>query len=78
MGAQSCLTLYDPVDWGLPGSSVHGISQGRVFQWATVSFFRRSSRHRGLRASLASPELDVPPGFLPLAPPGKPPVILTC
>ena len=21
---QSCLTLYDPVDCGLPGSSVHG------------------------------------------------------
>ena len=25
--AQSCLTLCDPVDWNLPGSSVHGILQ---------------------------------------------------
>ena len=22
---QSCLTHYDPMDWGPPGSSVHGI-----------------------------------------------------
>ena len=31
--AQSCLTLWDPVDWGPPGSSVHGISQARVLDW---------------------------------------------
>ena len=24
-GAQSCPTLSDPIDWSLPGSSVHGI-----------------------------------------------------
>ena len=27
--AQSCLTLYDPMDCSLPGSSVHGIFQAR-------------------------------------------------
>ena len=27
---QSCLTLCDPVDCSLPGSSVHGISQARI------------------------------------------------
>ena len=27
--AQSCLTLYDPVDCSLPGSSVHGDSPGK-------------------------------------------------
>ena len=28
--AQSCLTLRDPMDCSLPGSSIHGISQARV------------------------------------------------
>ena len=28
--AQSCLTLSDPVDCSLPGSSIHGIFQARV------------------------------------------------
>ena len=31
--AQSCLTLSDPMDCSLPGSSVHGISQARVLEW---------------------------------------------
>ena len=28
-----CLTLCDPVDCSLPGSSVHGISQARTLEW---------------------------------------------
>ena len=32
--AQSCLTLCDPVDCGLPGSSIHGILQARKLEWA--------------------------------------------
>ena len=32
MHAQSCLTLCDPMDWGSPGSSVHGISQARLLE----------------------------------------------
>ena len=28
--AQSCLTLCDSMDWGSPGSSVHGILQARI------------------------------------------------
>ena len=31
--AQSCLTLRDPVDCSLPGSSVYGIFQARVLEW---------------------------------------------
>ena len=31
--AQWCLTLSDPMDCSLPGSSVHGIFQGRVLEW---------------------------------------------
>ena len=31
--SQSCLTLRDPMDCCLPGSSVHGIFQARVLEW---------------------------------------------
>ena len=31
--AQSCPTLWDPVDCSLPGSSVHGILQARILEW---------------------------------------------
>ena len=31
--AQLCLTLRDPMDCSLPGSSVHGICQARVLEW---------------------------------------------
>ena len=36
--AQSCLTLSDPVDCSLPGSSVHGIFQARVPEWGAIAF----------------------------------------
>ena len=36
--AQSCLTLCDPMDWSLPGSSVHGIFQARVLEWGAIAF----------------------------------------
>ena len=31
--AQSCPTLCDPMDYSLPGSSIHGIFQARVLEW---------------------------------------------
>ena len=31
--ARSCLTLSDPVDCNLPGSSIHGIFLARVLEW---------------------------------------------
>ena len=31
--AQSCLTLSDPMDCSLPGSSARGIFQARVLEW---------------------------------------------
>ena len=40
---QSCLTLCDPMDCSLPGSSVHGILQATVLRWVTISFSRESS-----------------------------------
>ena len=36
--AKSCLTLHDPMDCSLPGSSVHGIFQARVLQWGAIAF----------------------------------------
>ena len=36
--AQLCLTLSDPMDCSLPGSSVHGIFQTRVLEWVAIAF----------------------------------------
>ena len=36
--AQSGLTLSDPMDRSLSGSSVHGIFQGRVLEWGAIAF----------------------------------------
>ena len=33
---QLCLTLSDPMDCSLPGSSVHGIFQARVLEWGAI------------------------------------------
>ena len=38
--AHSRLTLSDPMDFSLPGSSVHGIFQARVLEWGAISFSR--------------------------------------
>ena len=35
---QSCLTLSDPMDCSLPGSSIHGIFQVRVLEWGAIAF----------------------------------------
>ena len=39
--AQSCPTLRDPMDYSLPGSSVHGIFQARVLEWGAITFSER-------------------------------------
>ena len=44
--AQSCLTLCDPRDCSLPGSSAHGIFQARILEWVAISFSRGSSLPR--------------------------------
>ena len=43
---QSCLTLWDPMDCSLPGSSVHGILQAGILQWVAIPFSRGSSQPR--------------------------------
>ena len=35
---QSCLTLSDPMDFSLPGSSIHGTFQARVLEWGAIAF----------------------------------------
>ena len=35
---QSCLTLCNPMDCSLPGSSVNGIFQERVLEWGAIAF----------------------------------------
>ena len=36
--SQSCLTLIDPMDCSLPGSSVHGIFRATVLEWGAIAF----------------------------------------
>ena len=64
--AQSCLTLWDPMDYSPPGSFVHGILQARILEWVAILFSR----------SLPDPEIK--PRYpacqadsLPSEPPGK-------
>ena len=41
--AQLCPTLFNPMDYSPPGSSVHGIVQARILEWVAISFSRGSS-----------------------------------
>ena len=71
--AQSCLTLCDPMDHSLPGSSVHVVFQARILKWAAISSCRGSSHPEMELLSPASPALagrsftTVPPGKLDLS-----------
>ena len=44
---QLCLTLCDPMDCSLPGSSVRVISQARVMEWVAMPSSKESSGPRG-------------------------------
>ena len=44
--AQSCLTLCDPMDCNLPGSSIQGILQAKILEWVAISFSMGSCRLR--------------------------------
>ena len=43
---QSSLTLCNPMDGSLPGSSVHEILQARILEWITMPSSRGSSQPR--------------------------------
>ena len=42
----SCPTLCDPMNYSLPGSSVHGILQARILEWVAMTSSKRSSQPR--------------------------------
>ena len=43
---QPCLILCNPLDYNLPGSSVHGILQARILEWGAIPFSKGSSQPR--------------------------------
>ena len=49
--AESCLTLCDPMDCSLPGSSVHGIFQARVLEWGALAFLDTILKIRNISLS---------------------------
>ena len=64
---QSSPTLCNPMDCNIPDSSVHGIFQARVLEWAAISFSRGSSRPRSSQPGSPALQTD----SLPPEPPGK-------
>ena len=42
----------NPMDFSLPGSSVHGIFQARILEWIAISFFRGIFLTQGLNLCL--------------------------
>ena len=63
---QLCLTLCNPLDCSLPGSSVHGIPQARVLECVAILFSRGSSRTRD------QTQVSCIADSLPSEPPGMP------
>ena len=65
--AQSCPTLCDPMDCGLPSSLALGILQARILEWVAIPFSRRSSQPRDqtqVSCTQADSFLSEPPGKL--------------
>ena len=65
--SQSCLTLCDPMNYSLPGPSVHGILQARILEGVAIPFFRDLPNPR---IEPRSPALQA--DSLLSEPPGKP------
>ena len=64
------LTLCNPMDYSLAGSSVHQILQARILEWVAISFSRGSSWPRTQTYISCSPYSSG--GFFTTGPPGKP------
>ena len=62
--AQSCLTLCDPMDCSLPGSSVHGIFQARVLEWGAIAFSIAAAKLLQSCPTLCDPRDGSPLGSL--------------
>ena len=68
--AQLCLILLDPIDYSLPGSSVHGTSQARILGWVAFPSPGDLPNPEIKPASPVPPALQV--DSLPTEPSGKP------
>jgi len=56
---ESCLTLSNPMDCSLPGSSVHGIFQARLLEWGAIASSMNEMRWNQKRREQAS-QLSLP------------------
>ena len=65
--AQSCLTVCDPMDCSLPGSSVLGIFQARILEWVAIPS-PGDLPNPGIKPGSPTLQTDA----LPSEPPGKP------
>ena len=58
----SIMSFCDPIDYSLPGSSVHGILLARILEWGAISSYRESSSDKclgvGLLGHTVAPFLD--------------------
>ena len=50
--AQLCPTLSNPMDYSLPGSSVHGIFQARVLEWGAIAFSSLIMREMQIKTTM--------------------------
>ena len=66
-----CLTLCGPMDWGLPGSSAHGIFQARILEYSCHFLLQGIFLTWGLNPSLLCLPHQQADSLSP-APPGKP------
>ena len=67
---QSCPALCNPMEYSLPGSSVHGILQARILEWVAMPSSRESSQPRD--ETCVSYVSCIGKQNLSIAPPGKP------
>ena len=51
---QSCLTLCDSMDCGLPGSSTHGIFQARILEWVAYLASYQTNHWKTSSATITS------------------------
>ena len=63
--AQLCLTLSDPMDCSLPGSSVHGIFQAGVLEWAAIAFSAEQTACTQMLGSLLTTSMPLNKLFNP-------------
>ena len=61
-----CLTLYDPMDYSPPGSSVHRISQSRILEWGLPFLPPGDIPHPGSNPCLLGPPAMAGGFFTPI------------